>query len=305
MSATNEPDQDLGAQLGVGDVAGAGSRVADEPGLVGAGAPGAVQEQGVPAGSGSQAQEVQMSREDSNIGPAEEEGAVAEEANPARVVDVHQLPIASSQFDFHKLIHSMLRRQYHQNHVVIWPRDSPIGRRQPQSFRFRCRGSGYRGGGQGHGSQGQSWGPGAGEDPSWSALPQLDYVPSQAPAPGPTEPGEPSNQTQQAPEQEQPEDASHQASAPQLDAAQPGTSQSQWAALQEDEEAAQYQHENSDEKAPKPGGEEEKEAEEETEKEAEEKIEKEPEKENKKEKEQEPTKNLDGAEGRPGSSRYL
>ncbi|XP_006872189.1 PREDICTED: cancer/testis antigen 47B-like [Chrysochloris asiatica] len=295
MSDNDDLDQVLGDQSGLGDVAGAGGGVADEPGLVGAGAPGVVQEQGVPAGSGAPAQEVQMSGEDSDIEPADdEEGAAVEEANRPGVIDAYQFPMADFRLEFLGLVHSVLRRLYYHNHILMWPRDSPNGLRQPHGGRNRSRnqGSGDRGGSRSGWAQGQSRGAGAGEGPSWGALSQLEDAPIQGPAPRPREP---TNQMHQAPEPEQPEDASHQASAPQLEAAQPGPSQIQWAAAQQ--EAAQYQPENSDEEAPKPGDEEETEAEGETEKEAEEETEQ--------ENEQEPQKSLDAAEGRPGNSRYL
>ncbi|XP_032187698.1 cancer/testis antigen 47A-like isoform X2 [Mustela erminea] len=72
---------------------------------------------GGPAGMSVEAEE-----DDSDFGPAEEDGEEQQEEGLDILVDAHQFPMVGFRFMFLDLVHSLLHRIYHNNHILVRPR---------------------------------------------------------------------------------------------------------------------------------------------------------------------------------------
>nr|XP_021541071.1 cancer/testis antigen 47A-like [Neomonachus schauinslandi] len=139
MSASRDPDRAPGGQdspVGAAGVwapeAGGGNGVALESGLPwievagvagpvgGLGEELVVLESGPPGIQGGGSAEAE--EDDSDFGPAEEDGAEQLEEGLDLLVDAHQFPMVGFRFLFMDLVHSLLHRIYYNNHILVRPR---------------------------------------------------------------------------------------------------------------------------------------------------------------------------------------
>ncbi|XP_047571901.1 cancer/testis antigen 47A-like isoform X2 [Lutra lutra] len=88
-----------------------------------------------PAGVSAEAEE-----DESDFGPAEEDGEEQQEEGLEILVDAHQFPMVGFRFMFLDLVHSLLHRIYHNNHILVRPRRGRVRvrtrARQPDSPRW-------------------------------------------------------------------------------------------------------------------------------------------------------------------------
>uniref|UniRef100_M3XQP4 Cancer/testis antigen 47A n=1 Tax=Mustela putorius furo TaxID=9669 RepID=M3XQP4_MUSPF len=88
-----------------------------------------------PAGMSVEAEE-----DDSDFGPVEEDGEEQQEEGLDILVDAHQFPMVGFRFMFLDLVHSLLHRIYHNNHILVRPRRGRVmvrpRARQPDSPRW-------------------------------------------------------------------------------------------------------------------------------------------------------------------------
>nr|XP_025708536.1 cancer/testis antigen 47A-like [Callorhinus ursinus] len=59
--------------------------------------------------------------DDSDFGPAEEDGAEQPQEGLDNLVDAHQFPMVGFRFMFLELVHSLLCRVYYNNHILVRP----------------------------------------------------------------------------------------------------------------------------------------------------------------------------------------
>ena len=88
--------------------------------------PGAAGVAGAEGGPGAVALEGGSAEEDSDIGPAEEEGEGEGEEGLDVAVDAHQFPMAGFRIMFLDLVHSLLHRIYYNDHILIRPRGGRV-----------------------------------------------------------------------------------------------------------------------------------------------------------------------------------
>uniref|UniRef100_UPI002953F127 cancer/testis antigen 47A-like n=1 Tax=Panthera onca TaxID=9690 RepID=UPI002953F127 len=60
--------------------------------------------------------------EDSDFGPADEDGAEEPEAAGDVIVDAHHFPMVGFRFTFLDLVHSLLHLVHYNNHILVRPR---------------------------------------------------------------------------------------------------------------------------------------------------------------------------------------